>query len=80
MMKMNDSDHKLAEILDKAQQEELLDRGEIVFLLGLTQKSQKLLRQRKAWLNPASTEDYFIWIEGRRRQIRSGLFREKVAC
>jgi len=28
MMKMNDSDHKLAEILDKAQQEELLDRGE----------------------------------------------------
>ena len=72
-MKMNDSDHKLAEIMDKAQQEELLDRGEIVFLLGLTQKSQKLLRQRKARLNPASTED-------RRRQIRSGRSREKLSC
>jgi len=40
----------------------------------------KLLRQRKARLNPASTEDYFIWIEDRRRQIRPGLLREKVSC
>jgi methylornithine synthase len=40
MMKMNDSHYKLAEILAKAQQEEILDKGEIVFLLGLTQKSR----------------------------------------
>ena len=39
-MKMNDSHYRLAEILDKAQQEEILDRGEIVFLLGLRQKNQ----------------------------------------
>ena len=35
---MNDSHYKLAEILEKAIQEELLERDEIVFLLGLTQK------------------------------------------
>ena len=39
-MKMNDSHYRLAEILDKAQQKEILDRGEIVFLLGLRQKNQ----------------------------------------
>jgi hypothetical protein len=76
-MKMNDSHYRLAEILEKADQEEILDKGEIVFLLGLTQKNQidavfeaarelrflcatagrppKLLRQRKAWLNPVFT-------------------------
>ena len=37
---MNDSHYKLAEILEKAQQEEILDKGEIVFLLGLRQKNQ----------------------------------------
>ena len=35
---MNDSNYKLAQILEKATQEELLEREEIVFLLGLTQK------------------------------------------
>lgn len=39
-MKQSDSQHKLNAILEKADQEELLDRGEIVFLLGLTKKSQ----------------------------------------
>ena len=39
-MKMNDSHYRLAEILEKADQEEILDKGEIVFLLGLTQKNQ----------------------------------------
>jgi methylornithine synthase len=37
---MNDSDYNLAEILEKAQQEENLDKGEIVYLLGLTQKNE----------------------------------------
>ena len=37
---MNASQYNLAEILDKAQQEETLDKGEIVFLLGLTQKNE----------------------------------------
>jgi len=35
---MNDSHYNLAQILEKATQEELLERDEIVFLLGLTQK------------------------------------------
>jgi methylornithine synthase len=39
-MKMNDSHFKLSEIIEKADQEEILDKGEIVFLLGLTQKNQ----------------------------------------
>lgn len=39
-MTMNDFHFKLAAILEKATQEELLDRGEIIFLLGLTQESQ----------------------------------------
>jgi methylornithine synthase len=40
MIKMNDSNHKLANILEKAHREEILDGSEIVFLLSLTQKSQ----------------------------------------
>ncbi len=39
-MKQSESRYNLNAILEKANQEELLDRGEIVFLLGLTQKSQ----------------------------------------
>jgi methylornithine synthase len=39
-MKQSESRYNLNAILQKASQEELLDRGEIVFLLGLTQKSQ----------------------------------------
>ena len=37
---MNDSHFKLAAILEKANQEERLERDEIVFLLGLTQQNQ----------------------------------------
>jgi len=37
---MNASQYNLAEILEKAQQEETLDKQEIVFLLGLTQKNE----------------------------------------
>ena len=37
---MNDSDHNLAEILKKAHQEQNLDKEEIVYLLGLTQKNE----------------------------------------
>jgi methylornithine synthase len=37
---MNDSHFKLTAILEKANQEERLERDEIVFLLGLTQKKQ----------------------------------------
>ena len=37
---MNDSQYKLAEILDKAQQDEILHKAEIGFLLGLKRKSQ----------------------------------------
>jgi len=39
-MKMNNSQYKLAEILDKAQQDAILDKAEIGFLLGLKRKSQ----------------------------------------
>jgi methylornithine synthase len=39
-MKMNDSQYKLAELLDKAHREEILDKGEIVFLLGLGKPNQ----------------------------------------
>ncbi len=34
----------------------------------------------KLGMQSASTEDYLVWIEGRRRQVRCGLPREKVAC
>lgn len=37
---MNDSDYNLAEILEKALQEVNLDKEEIVYLLGLTQKNE----------------------------------------
>jgi len=37
---MNDSHYKLAEIIEKALHQERLDKGEIVFLLSLKQKSQ----------------------------------------
>jgi methylornithine synthase len=40
MIKMNDSHSRLAEILEKAQREEILDANEIVFLLSLTQESE----------------------------------------
>ena len=39
-MKTNDSQTKLAEVLDKAHREEILDKGDIVFLLGLRQPRQ----------------------------------------
>ncbi len=39
-MTMNASNYKLAEILDRALQENILDRQEIAFLLGLRQKDQ----------------------------------------
>ena len=39
-MKQNESPYNLNAILEKADQEDILDKGEIVFLLGLTQKSQ----------------------------------------
>ena len=39
-MKQSESQHKLNGILEKADQEGCLEREEIVFLLGLTQKSQ----------------------------------------
>ena len=34
----------------------------------------------KLGMQSASTEDYLVWIEGRRRQVRCGLPREKVVC
>jgi hypothetical protein len=37
---MTDSYNNLAEILEKARQEDSLDKNEIVFLLGLTQKKK----------------------------------------
>ena len=37
---MNDTDQELAKILEKADREEILDRSEIAFLLGLTQEIQ----------------------------------------
>ena len=40
LMKQSDSQHKLNIILEKAHQEERLDREEIVFLLGLRQNSE----------------------------------------
>ena len=55
-MKMNNSHYRLAEILDKAQQKEILDRGEIVFLLGLRQKNQTFVPQQgtpmQSWKRP----------------------------
>ena len=39
-MAQSESQHKLNGILEKADQEERLEREEIVFLLGLTQESQ----------------------------------------
>ena len=39
-MKQNESPYNLNAILEKADQEDILDKGEIIFLLGLTQKSQ----------------------------------------
>jgi len=39
-MTQSEPQHNLNAILDKAQQKEILDRGEIVFLLGLRQKNQ----------------------------------------
>jgi len=39
-MKQSESRYKLNTILEKADQEKRLDKGEIVFLLGLTRKSQ----------------------------------------
>ena len=39
-MKQSESRHNLNAILEKADQEKRLGKGEIVFLLGLTQKSQ----------------------------------------
>ena len=40
IIKMNDSQYNLTQILEKATQEERLDREEIVFLLGLRQNSE----------------------------------------
>jgi methylornithine synthase len=40
MIQMNNSHNRLAKILEKARQGEILDGSEIVFLLSLTQKSQ----------------------------------------
>jgi len=34
----------------------------------------------KLGMQSASTEDYLTWVEDRRRQIRCGLLKEKVAC